>query len=375
MNTHGRGSIVALEKKPRKRCRKWQLRVRVGKHPITKKYMVRTKVFHGPYSEAEKELDRFKVELGGKALAIGGGARLALREYIEKFKQHREYTQEVKERTILKDHWNLKSIAAVIGEERQLRDISEDDIETAFAKMRNGDTPTGNKCSGTYLSSVYGSLNAFYKYAVKNNDIESNPMRSIIRPRDDTKQKRALTKREIDALLSKLDASDRMEFGIILVVCCGLRRSECTSSVWDSIQDGTLEIMESKTKSGLRRIPLPNQAMKAIETRKRTLLEELEKHELNFSADMPLLSNGLGEGITAHHFGVWWQQNRDRFGINLTLHELRHSYASLLAETGASPKDMQELIGHSKPMTSIGIYTHTNLEHKREVVERAFGAA
>jgi integrase len=48
------------------------------------------------------------------------------------------------------------------------------------------------------------------------------------------------------------------------------------------------------------------------------------------------------------------------------MHVLRHTFASLLAKNGASPKDLQSLLGHSDSYTSIQIYTHSYKEVQRK---------
>jgi integrase len=42
----------------------------------------------------------------------------------------------------------------------------------------------------------------------------------------------------------------------------------------------------------------------------------------------------------------------------LTLHECRHTFASLLIDTGANPKAIQVVMGHSKIQTTFDVYGH-----------------
>lgn len=50
-------------------------------------------------------------------------------------------------------------------------------------------------------------------------------------------------------------------------------------------------------------------------------------------------------------------------------HTLRHTFASNLLANGASPKDLQELLGHASVTTSVGIYGHSVGETKRNCVK------
>lgn len=50
-------------------------------------------------------------------------------------------------------------------------------------------------------------------------------------------------------------------------------------------------------------------------------------------------------------------------------HDLRHSCASMLMEKGWSMKDISDWLGHSDIGTTMNIYTHLDMTHKRKMVE------
>ena len=59
----GDGCIVQLEKdKPRSQCRKWQLRLSLGKDAETGKYVKKTRVMAGTYQQACSALEDFRDE-------------------------------------------------------------------------------------------------------------------------------------------------------------------------------------------------------------------------------------------------------------------------------------------------------------------------
>lgn len=61
--------------------------------------------------------------------------------------------------------------------------------------------------------------------------------------------------------------------------------------------------------------------------------------------------------------------DRGRYGLEgWSFHELRHTYLTLLAMSGVHPKVMQELAGHYSSQITMDIYTHVNMEAKREAV-------
>ena len=54
----------------------------------------------------------------------------------------------------------------------------------------------------------------------------------------------------------------------------------------------------------------------------------------------------------------------------LTLHEARHTFASLLIDSGANAKAVQEFMGHSKIQTTFDVYGHLLPGSHDEVRER-----
>lgn len=42
----------------------------------------------------------------------------------------------------------------------------------------------------------------------------------------------------------------------------------------------------------------------------------------------------------------------------LTMHECRHTFASVLIDTGANPKAIQEVMGHLRIQTTFDVYGH-----------------
>ena len=54
-------------------------------------------------------------------------------------------------------------------------------------------------------------------------------------------------------------------------------------------------------------------------------------------------------------------------------HDLRHSTASLLIEKGWQMKDISDWLGHSSITTTMNIYGHLSMEHKREMANGLTG--
>lgn len=82
-----------------------------------------------------------------------------------------------------------------------------------------------------------------------------------------------------------------------------------------------------------------------------------------------MIATKCGTRVNPATLSTWWTNDRARFGLEgYTLHELRHTYLTLLAMNGVHPKVMQELAGHYSSQTTMDIYTHVNMDAKRDAV-------
>ena len=52
------------------------------------------------------------------------------------------------------------------------------------------------------------------------------------------------------------------------------------------------------------------------------------------------------------------------------LHAFRHTHTSLLLDTGATPKVVQEQLRHADPSITLGVYAHVLGDAHREAVEK-----
>lgn len=66
---------------------------------------------------------------------------------------------------------------------------------------------------------------------------------------------------------------------------------------------------------------------------------------------------------------TWQRRFTKRHGLRpLSPHDLRHSAASLALEAGANLKDVQNLLGHADPSTTMQFYSGLTEERERKTV-------
>lgn len=243
--------------------------------------------------------------------------------------------------------------------------------------------------SGRSVSNVLNPIQAFYRWAIDNDDLSYNPAEGIALPTGQSKRpKRIATPQEAAALIAALDAKDRPLWATAFYA--GLRRGELQAlrardidlgaslihveRGWDQVEG----VIDPKSVAGRRRVPLL-----AI------LRDYLDEHLLRTGRDGEDLLFGRTAGQAFYASTVdgrakraWDAANKaekkaaeeeGREPALLTpphLHLCRHTFASLLIDSGANAKAIQEFMGHSKIQTTYDVYGHLLPGSHDEVRER-----
>ncbi len=162
-----------------------------------------------------------------------------------------------------------------------------------------------------------------------------------------TRRERYLTQDEAQRLMQELLKSDRPEaLAIRLLLLTGARKSEILKARWENVRLDQRLLTVPLSKSGKpRHIPLSDEAVQIIRAIPR-------------SPGCPWLFPGHAQGKALSDIYIFW--NRLRGGLGLTdvrVHDLRHTFASLLVNAGHSLYEVQKLLGHSDPRTTMR-YAH-----------------
>jgi len=209
-------------------------------------------------------------------------------------------------------------------------------------------------------------LSRMFTLAIRWQWRETNPVKGIER-NVETPRKRYLSADELKRLTDVLaHHPDQQAVDIIrLLLLTGARRSEVLSMRWSNVDlhAGTWSKPASSTKTGRDRIvPLSGPALELL----RALRRRANAPVWVFPASGPHVSK------CGHRVMIWqdWLRIRKLAGItNLRLHDLRHSFASQLASSGASLPLIGQLLGHTQPQTTAR-YSHLFDDVQREAVER-----
>jgi integrase len=258
--------------------------------------------------------------------------------------------ERIKASTLDMDHSRIeRHIKPLIGK-RTAASLTSDDIEKLQTDVQNGKTARprqkgrGGMTKGgdAVASRTVGMLQTILEYARRRKIVVENPVRGV-RKLPDKKAERYLTLAEIGALGAAMrQAAETGEnptplAAIHLLLLTGLRRTEALALTWTSVDERGRCIRFKDTKSGSQLRPIGRAAIDLLAT-----IPKRNGIEWVFPADR-------GDG---HFVGLPKALDRicKRAVLDgVTLHTLRHSFATIAAELDFSELTIAGLLGHSVP--------------------------
>ena len=247
-------------------------------------------------------------------------------------------------------------------------DVSRQDL-IAFILYLKGE----REYSSATVARKVAAVKSFFHHMLTEGLIGEDPSASLDSPKVRKYLPKAISKEEVELLLSAPAAIDsvrgRRDRAILeLLYATGMRVSELVNlDVGDvDCASGTVRCMGKASKE--RVIPIYDRAIRAVEE----YLERARLQLLKKPDEKALFLNHRGNRLTRQ--GLWLIIKRyvEQLGIEtpVTPHTLRHSFATHLLNGGADLRNVQELLGHANISTT-QVYTQVSSDHLRSVYDKA----
>ena len=252
---------------------------------------------------------------------------------------------------------------------------------------------TGKPSAKRTLNSYLKTIQAIYQYALYNQAISFDPTsRLTISKTAVQKERRALTAIERQRIC---EFEHRAQLPAMLMMFAGLRRGEATALLWSDIdfENNTISINKSydfkrecikppKTEAGIRTVVMPDILSEYLRVYRATqgkgkILVILSSHDkpMSNTAWRRMLENYLVQlNYTYGYFSdKQITESPEKLPMVIqpfTWHCLRHTYATILYESGVDAVAAKNLLGHSDIKTTLGIYTHLSQEKKQSDISK-----
>ena len=208
--------------------------------------------------------------------------------------------------------------------------------------------------SASYQNQVINAIKLFYR----NRFNRTMEVDFIQRPRREKRLPNVLSKNEVKSIL-EAPTNLKHRAMLSLIYACGLRRSELLNlTLKDILSDrNLLFIRQSKGKKD-RVVPISIK-----------LIEILRDYYKAFKPKTWLFEGQeVGKKYSERSIQLVLNQAVEKAKIvkPVSLHWLRHSYATHLLESGTDLRYIQELLGHSSSRTT-EIYTHVSTRNLQQI--------
>lgn len=268
------------------------------------------------------------------------------------------------------------------------------DFQLIINQLAKKNPTTNNPTSKKTLRELKITAGQVFKFAIKNRAIDFNPLEYVEIPKDSPKQeRRALTREEQQWII---DTPGRAQLPAMIMMLAGLRLGECLALQWCDIDldNATIDINKTmkmtgnhseikpgaKTKAGIRIVDIPQ------------ILVDFLKNQPPHSTFDYLITNKQGGFVTKSSWKNMWRSYLNDLNLKygdfsnyinkpkskfqpggvpfviepFTAHYLRHTHATNLFKAGYDVLYIQKQLGHTKPETTLNIYTHLVKDIKKE---------
>jgi integrase/recombinase XerC len=232
------------------------------------------------------------------------------------------------------------------------------------------------------ISRTLSGVRSFYRWMHRNEMVESNPARAVGAPKLDKHLPGYLDRPQIDLLFQMAEArAMEGDFTAVrnlaileLFYSTGMRLSEL-----QGLGMGDLDLVSQQVKvrgkgRKQRIVPVGDHAVLALrnyEAKRDDLLRNRRGPRAGVERSAYFLSRtGKRIGVRMVQKVVSGFLDQIDEDAGLSVHSLRHTFATHLLDAGADLRAVQELLGHSSISTT-QIYTHTSVERLKQVYQKA----
>lgn len=226
--------------------------------------------------------------------------------------------------------------------------------------------------SARSLRRKIASLNAYYKFCLKNRFIPANPVEGIILPKIDKKLPEFIKESTIDTIFEaeqfeKNFSGIRDRFVLELFYATGMRLTELINLTEESfdVKKGELRILGKRNKE--RIVPLTPHIISIMDEYKKARSEEfgiLSHNNLIVTDSGTPAYNRMIQRLVRKHLLKGTTLDKK------SPHLLRHTFATHMLNNGADLNAVKELLGHAN-LAATEIYTHTTYEKLKSIYKQA----
>lgn len=345
----------------------WEIRVALGRDPLTGRYRQISRTVHGGKRKAQEEIARI---VSSVADGRHRGTKATVSFLMERWLEHLERLG--RSPKTLEGYRSLvtRGIEPALGR-IELRKLTAADIDGFYSWLAK------KGLADNTIHHYHACLAAALRQAVRWGWIDHSPTLRATAPSLHHREVMPPTIDEVRLAVVELERKDP-EFASLVFVAAttGCRRGELCALRWSDIdlRGATLTVNRALTdtrSSGLvekdpkahrpRRIALDSSTVAALRAQRRTV------EERSAQVGIPLVADGFvwspeidgSRPLRPDHVSGAWRRIARRLGFpHVRFHDLRHFSATVLASSGVDVRTIAGRLGHAHPAITLRTYAH-----------------
>lgn len=235
-------------------------------------------------------------------------------------------------------------------------------VHDALQKLRGEEIDQRGRRRGPATIKRYlAALSRLFSCAMNWGWCDANPIQRIQKPSEPNGRDRFLSDSERKTLLKATSESSDpyLHTVVLMALSTGARYGEIMGLTWPDVSFDRETVTFRGTKNGeIRSCPITPE----VHSRLRNLRKvRILKTDLVF----PRYDGKKPKSVRA----AWDKAVREANLDDFRFHDLRHTAASYLAMTGATPTELAAILGH-KSLSMVARYAHVSKQHSFDLIER-----
>lgn len=233
---------------------------------------------------------------------------------------------------------------------------------------------------GVYFRTLSSMLGVAYRWGL----IDENPCRRVRAPRSRQSRVKALQQSDFDKLFAKIDSypDPRAVLLIYLLTSTGIREGEAAALQWGDIDYENriihiereavyipkigLRITSPKSANSTREVCIPELLCDKLKAYKPIQDKDIAERGSLYNDEGYIITQFNGSPVHASTIREWTKKVFDFCGVPyVTVHGLRHTYASILISNNIDVRTAAAQLGHQSPALTMNVYCNPQNAAKR----------
>ncbi len=289
--------------------------------------------------------------------------------FVDAYKEYLQFAKkQQKKQSFDTLHYNFNSKILPFFEDMNLNDISS---QTIIAWQ---DYVLGLDYSNNYNRGLYYLLSAFFEFCHIHYSFDKRVLLDVgcFKKKYEEKKVDFYNQKEFNQFIRCVKDEVYKQF-FNLMFYTGTRPGEAMALKFSDLSDGYINISKTIESHGKREIGTPktissNRRIKIDKILEKDLVQLRKKYVERYKCDKDFFIFGGIKPLSPTTINRRKLSACKESGIRpITLHQFRHSHATLLLQHGIMINEVSRRLGHSKVSTTLDVYTHTDLSQEKKV--------